>query len=148
MHASLSSFLSRYHCCGAQTSASQACQYGFTLTRDLGACPQDYGGIALLGLSNSWVLGFSSIQTTISGLPSSYHVNQPNKSPLTFLIIFILLLFFFLCFQDSVSLGSPGGPRTHSVDQSGLNSEIHLPLPPTSGFKGVNHHPLPVNPLL
>ena len=43
-----------------------------------------------------------------------------------------LLLFFvlFCFFRDRVSMYSPGCPGTHSVDQAGLNSETHLPLPP------------------
>jgi hypothetical protein len=49
------------------------------------------------------------------------------------------MFFFFL--QDRVSLYSPGCPRTHSVDQAGLE----LRNPPASasqvlGFKGVRHH--------
>jgi hypothetical protein len=37
---------------------------------------------------------------------------------------------FFGFFWGRVSLCSPGCPRTHSVDQVALNSEIRLPLPP------------------
>jgi hypothetical protein len=47
---------------------------------------------------------------------------------------------FFLCvgrFQDKVSLGNPGGPGIHSVDQAGLKFRD----PPTSsGIKDVCHH--------
>jgi hypothetical protein len=38
--------------------------------------------------------------------------------------------FFFLVFQDRVSLCSPDCPGTHFIDQAGLELEIHLPLPP------------------
>jgi hypothetical protein len=34
--------------------------------------------------------------------------------------MFFFLSFFFLFFQDKVSLCSPGCPGTHSVDQAGL----------------------------
>ena len=37
---------------------------------------------------------------------------------------------FFFCFQDRVSLCSPGCPGTHCVDQAASSSEIRLPLPP------------------
>ena len=44
--------------------------------------------------------------------------------------------------QDRVSLCSFGCPRTHSEDQAGLRlTEIHLPLMPRAGIKGVP--PLP-----
>jgi hypothetical protein len=43
---------------------------------------------------------------------------------------FCLFVCLFVCFQVRVSLCSPGCPGTHSVDQAGLNSEIHLSLPP------------------
>ena len=33
---------------------------------------------------------------------------------------FVCLFFFFLVFQDSVSLCSPGCPGTHSIDQADL----------------------------
>jgi hypothetical protein len=49
---------------------------------------------------------------------------------LIFLGVVVFCLFWFLVFQDRVSLYSPGCPGTHFVDQSGLNSEICLPLPP------------------
>jgi hypothetical protein len=39
-------------------------------------------------------------------------------------------VFWFLVFQDKVSLYSPGCPGTHFVDQVASNSEICLPLPP------------------
>jgi hypothetical protein len=36
-----------------------------------------------------------------------------------------------VCFQDIVSLGSPGCPGTHSIDQGGLKlTDICLPLLP------------------
>jgi hypothetical protein len=42
-----------------------------------------------------------------------------------------LFVCLFVClFPDRVSLYSPGCPGTHSVDQAGLELEIHLPLPP------------------
>jgi hypothetical protein len=36
------------------------------------------------------------------------------------IVLFFLLLFIYLVFQDRVSLYSPGCPGTHSVDQAGL----------------------------
>ena len=52
-------------------------------------------------------------------------------SQASFLLFFVFCLFFktgFLC--------SPGSPRTHSVDQAGLElTELHLPLPPECRIK-------------
>jgi hypothetical protein len=45
--------------------------------------------------------------------------------------------FFFLVFQDRVSLCSPGCPGTHSVDQAGL--ELRNP-PASAEIKGMRHH--------
>jgi hypothetical protein len=47
---------------------------------------------------------------------------QVGKDLLKFLMQFILVsfFFFFLVFQDRVSLYSSGCPGTHSVDQAGL----------------------------
>jgi hypothetical protein len=45
---------------------------------------------------------------------------------------FLFILFYFLVFQDRVSLCSPGCPGTHSVDQAGL-------CLPSAGIKGVRH---------
>ena len=38
--------------------------------------------------------------------------------------------FWFLVFRDRITLCSPAYPGTQSVHQAGLDSEIHLPLPP------------------
>jgi hypothetical protein len=44
-------------------------------------------------------------------------------------------------FQDRVSLCSPSCPRTHSVNQAGLElTEIHLPLPFDCWIEGTRHH--------
>jgi hypothetical protein len=49
--------------------------------------------------------------------------------------------FFPLVFRERVSLCSSGCPGTCSVDQASLGlTEIHLPLPPGAGIKGVCHH--------
>jgi hypothetical protein len=42
---------------------------------------------------------------------------------------------------------SPGYPRTGSADQAGLElSEIYLPLPPSTGIKGVHlQHPADIS---
>ena len=51
---------------------------------------------------------------------------------------------FYLVVQERVSLcNSPSCPETHSVDQADLElTEIHLPLPPSAGIKGVHrYHP-------
>jgi hypothetical protein len=45
-----------------------------------------------------------------------------------FIHLFIYLFIYFLVFRDRVSLYSPGCPRTHSVDQAGLE----LRNPPAS----------------
>jgi hypothetical protein len=53
-------------------------------------------------------------------------------------------LFAYCLFLDTGFLCCPRYLGTHAVDQAGLNSEIHLPLPlPTSnaGIKGMCHHP-------
>jgi hypothetical protein len=56
-----------------------------------------------------------------------------------YLGFFSSLLFFI--FRDRVSLCSPGCPGTHSVDQAGLElTEMHLPLPPSAGIKGVHYN--------
>jgi hypothetical protein len=57
-------------------------------------------------------------------------INQFPKASITlqlfcFLFCFVLFLF---CFQDKVSLCSPGCPGTHTVDQAGLE----LRNPPAS----------------
>jgi hypothetical protein len=51
-----------------------------------------------------------------------------------------LVGWFFGFFRDRVSLCSPGCPGTHFVDQAGLESEIHLPLPPKCWITGMRHH--------
>ena len=48
--------------------------------------------------------------------------------PISFFSFFFFFFFFFLVFQDKVSLYSPVCPRTHSVDQDGLE----LRNPPAS----------------
>jgi hypothetical protein len=52
-------------------------------------------------------------------------------SPTTNLYFFFFFFFFFLVFRDRVSLGSPGCPATHSVDQAGLE----LRNSPASAFQ-------------
>jgi hypothetical protein len=44
----------------------------------------------------------------------------------SFFVCFVLFCVLFFCFQDSVSLYSPGCPGTHFVDQAGL--EIRNPF--------------------
>jgi hypothetical protein len=52
-------------------------------------------------------------------------------------VFFSFLFFFFLVFQDRVSLYSLGCPGTHFVDEAGLK----LRNPPASaGIKGVRHY--------
>ena len=53
----------------------------------------------------------------------------------------VRLDFISLCFQDKVSLCSPGCPGTHAVDQAGLehrdlpaSTEIKRYVPPLSGY--------------
>ena len=47
----------------------------------------------------------------------------------------------FVFIQARVSLCSSSCPRTHYVDQVGLELiEIRLPLPPSAGIKDVLHH--------
>jgi hypothetical protein len=62
-----------------------------------------------------------------------------RQFPVGYLLAISVCLF--VCFQDRVSLCSPGCPGTHFVDQAGLE----LRNPPASasqvlGFKGVRHH--------
>ena len=45
-----------------------------------------------------------------------------------------------LVFQDRVSLCSPGCPRTHSVDQAGLELRSACLYLPKAGIKGRCHH--------
>jgi hypothetical protein len=62
------------------------------------------------------------------GTPSKRLFNNtpiPDKrSPTSFFCLFVFCFGFFVClflfFRDRVSLCSPGGPGTHSVDQAGL----------------------------
>jgi hypothetical protein len=69
------------------------------------------------------------MQLFISDPPLSFNGKQTYR------------IFFPLVFQDRVSLCSPGCPGTQSVDQVGLKLiELHLPLPPSAGIKGVCHH--------
>jgi hypothetical protein len=51
-----------------------------------------------------------------------------------------LFFFSFFLFQDRVSLYSPGGPGTHSVDQAGL--ELRNPPASASQVLGLKHVPL------
>jgi hypothetical protein len=55
---------------------------------------------------------------------------------------FVVVVVLFFVFQDRVSLYSPGCPRTHSVDQAGL--ELRNPPVSASQVLGLKHAlPLP-----
>ena len=63
-----------------------------------------------------WADGTPSKKLTISQF-------QTREAPPPFFVCFLFWFFFvclFLFFRDRVSLCSPGCPRTHSVDQAGL----------------------------
>jgi hypothetical protein len=48
-----------------------------------------------------------------------------------FIFSITIIIIICCCFQDRISLSSPGCPGTHSVAQAGLElTEIRLPLPP------------------
>ena len=52
----------------------------------------------------------------------------------------VFLLLFCFCYWDMVSLCGPGCPRTHSVDQAGLNSQRYRYLWfPYAGIQGMHH---------
>ena len=56
-------------------------------------------------------------------------------------VFFSFILFYFLFFQDRVSLCSPGCPEIYSVDQAGLELKKSTCLClPSAGIKSVYHH--------
>jgi hypothetical protein len=57
---------------------------------------------------------------------------KPMSRPQSYLfLVLVVMLFYFVCFRDRVSLCSPGCPGTHSVDQAVLE----LRNPPASASR-------------